>query len=108
MVSIKGRGGKWQVSRAIEEGLDFPGEKYLPTAVSIAGIEPLQTLVAEGSKDLLSSHLCGWLGDSHSFSSPTCCVLGSVDIFPRMLCLLNLIIQRSPPWSSPAHPPPSS
>lgn len=70
MVSIKGRGGKWQVSRAIEEGLDFPGEKYLPTAVSIASIEPLQTLVAEGSKDLLSSHLCGWLGDSLSALPP--------------------------------------
>ena len=41
MVSIKGRGRKWQVSRAIKEGLDFPGKKYLQ--FSTAGIEPLQT-----------------------------------------------------------------
>lgn len=65
-----------------------------PLQVSFAGNERLQTLVSEGSKDLLGSHFCGWLrGPSRSSCPPTCFVLGPAHLFLRMLCLLNLVNQ---------------
>ena len=75
-------------------------KREVPTHCSflVLGIEPVQTLVAKESKDLLCPHLCGWLdGYSQSSCSPTCSVLGTADLFPLTPYLLNLVNQRSPP-----------